>query len=76
MNIQKKKKKKKREKTVRSSKVKNVTQFKQSVNEPESSPKSFFPLEDRLLDFYFSLNCLVEILYRKYVLANPAFQMY
>ena len=37
MNIQKKKK----QKTSRSSKVKNVTQFKQSVNEPESSPKKF-----------------------------------
>ena len=42
--------------TVRSSKVKNVSQFKQSVLEPESSQKSFCPLEDRLLDFYFSLN--------------------
>ena len=37
MNIQKKKKKK----TVRSSQVKNVTQFKQSANEPESSQKKF-----------------------------------
>ena len=46
MNIQGKKK------TVRSSKVKNVTRFKQSVIEPESSQKSFCPLEDRLLDFY------------------------
>ena len=36
MNIQKKTKTKK---NVRSSKVKNVTQFKQSVNEPESFPK-------------------------------------
>ena len=50
MNIKGKKK------TVRSSKVKNVTRFKQSVIEPESSQKSFCPLEDRLLDFYFSLN--------------------
>ena len=46
MNIQKKNKK-----TVRSSQVKNVTQFKQSVNEPESSQKSFCPLEGRFLDF-------------------------
>ena len=45
MNIQKQQKKK----SVRSSKVKNVTQFKQSVNE-------FCPLEDRLFDFYCSLN--------------------
>ena len=52
MNIQKNK--------VISSKVKNVTQFKQTVNEPESSPKKL---------------CLVEILYLKYLLANPAFQM-
>ena len=44
-----KKKKKKKKKSVRSSKVKNVTQFKQSVNE-------FCPLEDRLFDFYCSLN--------------------
>ena len=36
MNIQKKKKK-----TVGSSQVKNVTQVKQSVNEPESSQKKF-----------------------------------
>ena len=33
-----------------------MTQFKQSVNEPESPQKSFCPLEDKLLDFYFSLN--------------------
>ena len=34
-----------------------MTQFKQSVNEPESPPKKFLSYEeDVLLDFYFSLN--------------------
>ena len=42
--------------TVRSSRVNNVTQFKQSVIEPESSQKSLYPLEEKLLDFYFSFN--------------------
>ena len=43
MNIQKKNKNKNKNKnkTVGSSKVKSVTQFKQSVNEPESFPKKF-----------------------------------
>ena len=41
MNIQKKKQQQpQKKKTVRSSKVKNVTQFKQSVNESESFPNT------------------------------------
>ena len=34
-----------------------MTQFKQSVNEPESPQKKFLSFhEDKLLDFYFGLN--------------------
>ena len=34
-----------------------MTQFKQSVSEPESPPKKFLSFEeDVLLDFYLSLN--------------------